>query len=242
MYELHLPLVFGGRGGVMSAEPKQGFWRELGAPERVALMQICVRMRFERNSAIVAEDDTGNDIVIIWSGLAKVCSRTTSRPVLLALRGPGDIVGEMASIGGGGRSATVVAIDNVDGLVIKADRFGGFLSQFPQASEALQRVLVQRLRDSDSSRVGAGTTNVAQRLARLLLEFEGRFGVPTDGGGNKIALALSQKDLAAFVGASPRAVAREMEHWRARDIVMTGRRWVTIQQPTVLRRIAGSPP
>jgi CRP/FNR family transcriptional regulator, cyclic AMP receptor protein len=223
-----------------SAEPQQGFWHELAEPERATLRAIGTRRRFEPNSAIVAAEDTAEDIIIIWSGLAKVGLRTTSRTVLLALRGPGDIVGEMASIGGGGRSASVVAIDNVDGLVVEADRFGMFLSRYPHASIVLQRVLVQRLRESDSSRIGAGTTNVAQRLARLLLDFEQRYGVPTDCGGNKIALALSQKDLAAFVGASPRAVAREIERWKDRKIIKAGRRWVTIQQPLVLRRIAGT--
>lgn len=223
-----------------TAEPRQGFWSELTEPERSALREVCEVRRFDRNSAIVAEGDTGDDIVIIRSGLAKVCSLSMCRPVLLALRGPGDIVGEMASISGQGRSATVIAIDRVDGLVIEAARFHRVLGQFPHASVVLQRVLVARLSESDQSRVGAGTTNVAQRLARLLLEFERRYCAPTNGGGSKIALALSQKDLAAFVGASPRAVAREVERWRARDIVTTGRRWVAIQQPLALRRIAGT--
>jgi CRP/FNR family cyclic AMP-dependent transcriptional regulator len=224
-----------------TAEPRQGFWSELTEPERSALRDVCEVRRFDRNTAIVAEDDTGDDIVIIWSGLAKVCSLGMCRPVLLALLGPGDIVGEMASISGQGRSATVIATDRVDGLVIEAARFHRVLGQFPHASAALQRVLVARLRESDLSRVGAGTTNVARRLARLLLDFERRYCVPSmDGSGSKIALALSQKDLAAFVGASPRAVAREIERWRDRDIVTTGRRWVAIQQPLALRRIAGT--
>jgi CRP/FNR family transcriptional regulator, cyclic AMP receptor protein len=229
-----------GQGAVMmiAAEPQHGFWCELAEPERVALRATCNRRMFGRNSAIVAEDDAVDDIVIIWSGLAKVCSRGTSRPVLLALRGPGDIVGEMASIGGGGRSATVIAINEVVGLVIEAARFGEFLSKFPDASKALQKVLVTRLRESDSSRIGAAATNVAQRLARLLLDFGQRYGVPADGGGSKIDLALTQEDLASFVNASSRAVAREIERWKERDIVIAGRRWVIIQQPSALRRIA----
>jgi CRP/FNR family cyclic AMP-dependent transcriptional regulator len=238
MYELHLPMVPGqGDGMTISVEPQHGFWCELAEPERVALRAICDWRRFERNSAIVAEDDAVDDIVIIWSGLAKVRSRGTSRPVLLALRGPGDIVGEMASIGGGGRSATVIAINEVVGLVVNADRFGEFLSKSPDASKAMQRVLVARLRESDSSRIRAAATNVAQRLARLLLDIGQRYGVPADGG-SKIDLALTQEDLAAFINASPRAVAREIERWKDRDIVTAGRRWVTIQQPTALRRIA----
>ncbi len=224
---------------IISAEPQHGFWRELAEPERAALRAMCRRRTFGRNNAIVAEDDAVDDIVLIWSGLAKVCSRATSRPVLLALRGPGDIVGEMASIGGGGRSATVIAINEVVGLVIQAARFGEFLSKFPDASKALQKVLVMRLRESDSSRIGAAATNVAQRLARLLLDIGQRYGVPADGGGSKIDLALTQEDLASFINASPRAVAREIERWKERDIVTTGRRWVTIERPLVLQRIAG---
>lgn len=223
---------------MISAEPQHGFWRELTEPERAILREIGARRIYERNSAIVAEADDADDIVIIWRGLAKVCSRGTSRPVLLALRGPGDIVGEMASIGGGGRSATVIAIHEVVGLVVKADRFGEFLSKNPDASKALQRVLVTRLRESDSSRIRAAATSVAQRLARLLLDFGQRYGVPADGGGSKIDLALTQEDLASFINASPRAVAREIERWKDRDIVTAGRRWVTVQQPMALRRIA----
>jgi hypothetical protein len=105
--------------------------------------------RFDRNSAI-AEDDIGDYIVIIRFGLAKVCSLGVCRPVLLALRGPGDIVGEMASISGQGCSTTVIAIDRVDVLVIEAARFHRVLSQFPHRSAALQQVLVARFRESDS--------------------------------------------------------------------------------------------
>jgi CRP/FNR family cyclic AMP-dependent transcriptional regulator len=225
----------------ISAEPQHGFWRELAEREREALRAICTRKGFERNSAIVAEDDAVDDIVIIWSGLAKVCSQGTSRPVLLALRGPGDIVGEMASIGGGGRSATVIAIHEVVGLVTEAARFGEFLGKSQEASKALQKVLVSRLRESDSSRIGATATNVAQRLARsllVLLDFGQRYGVPADGRGDKIDLALTQEDLASFINASPRAVAREIERWKERDIVTAGRRWMIIQQPSALKRIA----
>ena len=81
---------------------------------------------------------------------------------------------------------------------------------------------------------------MAQRVARLLLQLDQRYGVPAATGGTKIAVTLTQHDLAAFVGASPRAVARVMESWRQRDIVVTGRRWVVIRRPSELRRIAGT--
>jgi CRP-like cAMP-binding protein len=78
---------------------------------------------------------------------------------------------------------------------------------------------------------------VGQRLARLLVELANSYGVRTREGGTRIALALSQKDLAACVGGSHRTVARE-ERWRERGFVATSRRSVIIHQPVALRRIA----
>jgi CRP-like cAMP-binding protein len=221
-------------------EPSVGFWGELTKPERAALQAIGSWLKFEPDSCILLEHDTTDHIVIIWSGLIKVWSRVgTHRGVLLAIREPGDIVGEMVCIRGGRRCATITALDEVVALVFEAHQFASFLRHFPHASVVLQRVLVDRLRDGDRSRVSAATMNVGQRLARLLLQLEHRFGVATEGGGTKIALALSQEDLASFVGASQRSVAREMERWRRRGIIATGRRWLIVRQPLALQRIAG---
>jgi CRP/FNR family transcriptional regulator, cyclic AMP receptor protein len=220
-------------------EPRYGFWGQLVPSERTALRAAGSWSTYAPDSSILVEQDTTDHVVIIWSGLAKVCSRTANRrEVILALRGSGDIVGEMAGIRGGPRTATVIALDEVKALLVKGERFTRFLGQHSHASAVLHQVLVGRLRDSDQYRIGAGTMNVGQRLARLLLQIEHRFGVPAENG-TKISLALSQKDLAAFVGASERAVAREMERWRQREIVVTGRRWVIVQQSAALRRIAG---
>jgi CRP-like cAMP-binding protein len=168
-----------------------------------------------------------------------VTGTDAGREVVLALRGPGDVVGEMVSIGGGRRSATVTAIDRVEALLIDASRFVAFLSDSPHASSILTRILVGRLREADQHRLAAGSMTVGQRLARLLLDLANCYGVPARGGGTRIALALSQRDLAAWVGGSHRTVAREMEKWRERGFVTTGRRSVIVQQKDALRRISG---
>jgi CRP/FNR family transcriptional regulator, cyclic AMP receptor protein len=223
--------------------PQRGFWAKLAEAERAALSDLGSRCMFRPDSRILAEHDRTNHVVIIWSGHTKVSARARAYgEVLLALRGSGDIVGEMACVGGGLRAATVTAINDVDALVVEADAFIGFLHRFPHASMVLQRVLVARLRHCGRCRVGAVGTNVAQRLARLLLELQWAYGVPNEAGDVRIALTLSQKDLAAFVAASQRAVARELESWRQRGIIVTGRRWVIVRRPSELRRIAGASP
>src|SRR5439155_17221860 len=132
-------------GGIMS-----DFWGRLTVPEQAALATVASPSRFEADSTIINEHDATDHVLVIRSGLAKVSARIgANRDVLLALRRPGDIIGEMAGVADGRRSATIVAIDDVDALLIKADRFAAFLGQFAHASTVLHGVLVDRLRDCD---------------------------------------------------------------------------------------------
>jgi CRP/FNR family cyclic AMP-dependent transcriptional regulator len=229
-----------GRAMATADGQQQGFWAHLTMSEQSALRAIGAWRSFEPSSVILVKDDASDHVLILWSGYAKVHLRVGGdRDVVLAVRGPGDIVGEMVSISGGRRSAMVTAIGDVMALGISAERFTNFLDRSPHASSVLRRVLVERLREGDRYRFAAGTLSVERRLARLLLEFARRYGTPTGDGGTKVALALTQKDLAAFVGGSQRTIARAMERWREREIVVTGRRWVIVKQTPALRRIAG---
>jgi len=158
--------------------------------------------------------------------------------VVLALRGPGDILGEMAHIGGGRRSAAVAAINDVDALWVSRAVFSDFLDRSRHASHMLRRTLVDRLREADRDRVAAASMTVGQRLARLLLKVARRYGVPNPDGGLTVAL-LSQEELAACVGSARRTVAREIGRWRERDIVSTTRLSVTVRKPEALARIVG---
>src|SRR5439155_21036442 len=113
----------------------EDFWGRLTVPEQTALATVASPSRFQADSTILLEHDAGDHVLVIRSGLAKVYARVgADREVLLALRRPGDIIGEMAGTAGGRRSATVVAIDTVDALLLKADRFAAFLGQFTHAA------------------------------------------------------------------------------------------------------------
>jgi CRP-like cAMP-binding protein len=224
-----------------AAEPRGDFWAELGAPERTALRSAGTWSVHEPGSVLLIQHDTTRHVIVIWSGFTKVTSRVGSgADVVLAVRGPGDIVGELVGLTGGLRCATVVTLERVEALTVAADRFASFIGEFPQAGAVLTRLLVNRLRESDRERLAAGSMSVGQRLARLLLHLATRYGVPVDGGGSRIALTLSQKDLAACVGGSPRSVARELGRWRKRNIIANGRRWVDVRQPEALQWIAGA--
>jgi CRP/FNR family transcriptional regulator, cyclic AMP receptor protein len=216
------------------------FWGELSDSERSALTAVGARRTFAPGKAICDRHETADDVVILRSGFAKVLSGAPVGPdVVLAFRGPGDIVGEMVGIGGGQRCATVAAIGPVDALSIGLVPFAAFLSEHAHATTVLQRTLVNKLREADRDRLAAGCLTVGQRLARLLLKLAQRYGASTAGGGTTIGLPLSQRDLAACIAGSARTVSRELEQWRRRGILMTGRRTVIIMRPQDLHQIAG---
>jgi CRP-like cAMP-binding protein len=219
-------------------ERGNGYWIKLSAAERIALTRVSKHLTVASGCTLLSQQDTSRDVLVIQSGFTKVIVRTAvARHVVLALRGPGEILGEMAYVSGGTRTAAVSALTDVQALRIRQTDFDHFLSGSAHASSLLRRTLVDRLRDADLDRVAAASMTMGQRLAALLLTQARRYGVRSADGGLTVTL-LSQDDLAACVGGARRTVAREIAQWRARDIVSTTRMSVTIRDPASLARIA----
>jgi CRP/FNR family cyclic AMP-dependent transcriptional regulator len=223
-----------------STTPTQGFWADLTGRERDALEAVSTHSLFASGRTILDRQHLVDDVVILLSGFSKVVTRISNGPhVVLAVRGPGDIIGETVSVMDGLRTTSVDAIGLVEALRICRAAFAMVLAEHPRATAALQRTLVCKLREADDDRLAAGSMTVGQRLARLLLKLAHRYGGPLATGGTSIGVPLSQRDLAACVGGSARTVARELEDWRQRRFIETGRRTIAVIRPDALKRIAG---
>ena len=143
--------------------------------------------------------------------------------ILLAVRGPGALLGEVSAVDGGPRSASVAALEPVEAVVLTAAVFVDFLRSHAAAATVLLQLVVARLRDADRKRIEFAAYDIASRVARRLVELAERFGEPDDKG-VRITVALSQDELAGWVGASREAVAKALRVLRDRGLVTTGRR------------------
>jgi CRP-like cAMP-binding protein len=133
----------------------------------------------------------------------------------------------------------VFALEPVRALRVGGQAFGHFLLARPQAVVGLLRVLSERLRAADELRLGLAISPAEQRLARGLLALAAAHGRVTDDG-VRVAAALSQADLAAYVGLSREAVNQALRTLREDGLVATARRSVTILDLDGLRaRAAG---
>jgi CRP-like cAMP-binding protein len=194
-----------------------------------------VRRRFRRGEALFSAGDISDRVLLIERGWLKIThSSPDGRESVLGLRGPGEVVGELSTLDGSPRSATAVAVDDVEAIVVPGRDFERALDQHGDATRALLRILAGRLRDADRKRIEFSTLGTLGRVASRLLELAERFGEETPDG-LRVELPLSQEELAAWCGSSREATVKALRQLRELGCVTTGRRSVTIHDRDALR-------
>lgn len=226
------PLASAGEPGPSS------FLARLQPADRDFLLRESTSRVLPADAVLFHHGDPSAFTIFLISGWVKVSTGShRGHETLLALRGPGDVVGELAALDGRPRSATVQTLTPVHAAIVPAQRFMSRLRERPDIAIALLGHVAERLRDSDSRRLGFGAHTVPERLAAYLVELAHRHGTVVDNG-TQIDVPLSQRELAGAVGASREAVARCLRILRDRRVVITSRRRVTVLQLDVLAAMA----
>ena len=82
----------------------------------------------------------------------------------MAVRGPGQLIGERAALEVNPRSATVVALQTVVALVVSTADFAAFISTYPAVLKLVENQIFTRLRES-RPRSGADLRQLGRRRA-----------------------------------------------------------------------------
>ncbi|TDC91981.1 Crp/Fnr family transcriptional regulator [Actinomadura sp. 7K507] len=231
-----------GRGPADASSLRRGFWFALDSEQRAALGEAARSRSYAPGSPLVHQGDESNDVTIIEDGWAKVTSTTEDgHDVVLAVRGPGDLIAESVVLGGRTRSATVTALSPLRALMFPAARFTAFLKFHPEAWRLVSGTFVQRLDEADRRLEAHLTSTGTQRLALLLVDLaeESALRSPAGADGSiDIAPTLSQTEIGSWVDASRETVARGLALLRRRGLVRTGRRKITVVDQHALRAFA----
>lgn len=200
--------------------PPAPFLELVGERGAAALDLGAVTRRWPAGSVLFHEGDRADRVLLVRTGRVKiVATESNGSETLLALRGAGELVGEMAAIDGAPRSGTAVALGEVECAVVAADRFREVLRAEPEVALALLGVVAARLREAEGRRVEHGALDTVQRLARRLVELAVA---------DPVVAGLNQDDLAALIGASREAVAKALQALREAGLVRTGRRSIEV--------------
>lgn len=191
---------------------------------------------FRRGATIFIEGQVSDRVALINRGRVKVASMTDAgEELILAIRGPGDLLGELAAIDGEPRSATVSALEQLEVLLVDAGEFAAFLQKNPSVMFHLLRLLTERLRDADRKRVEFGSFDTLGRVTHRLVELAEAFGEPSSRG-VRIALPITQLELAGWIGASREAVSKALRVLRSTGLIETHRGEIVVLDLGSLRK------
>ena len=204
-----------------------------------ALAASCLERVYARDHFLWYQGDPGDRLVIIARGLVKVVVHSSNGDqMVLATLGPPEILGELALIDQGPRSASVVAAETTTALSIGRSTLLDLVRRNPTLLEALLMsigALLRRLTEQASDLV---FLDLAGRVAKLLVRLSDDHG-RSNHGEMTIDLRLTQTDLANMVGASRPALNRVLQGLVARHLVAVNGHTIIIRDPTALRRRAG---
>ncbi|MFK0020409.1 Crp/Fnr family transcriptional regulator [Streptomyces sp. NPDC090798] len=222
------------------------FARALTAQERESVMALGSRKHYAADAHLLTEGDRSSHVLIIiqgWVTVSVATDRGATR-LILGLRGPGELLGEMAALDPHPRSATVRALGPTETQVISGDAFRRFLALHPRVSGLVIRQLTFRLRSADQERSALASLTVLQRLASRLTELSraepsGPYNPAVPGATRTgTVVQLAQDELAATIGATREAVAKALKLLRTQHVVRTGNRIVEILDPELLTLLA----
>lgn len=215
------------------------FWSMLAPAEKAAFERASVQRTWERGAVLFREGDTSDWVVLLRSGRIKAsCHTAGGSEVVLAVRGPGALLGELSAVDSEPRSATLQALEPVEALVMPLKSFEAFLLAHARVTYQLMRLLAQRLRDADRKRIEFGAQDTTGRVAARLVELAERFGEREPDGSLRIGLPLSQDELAGWVGASREGVSKALGVLRSCGWIRTSRLCVVVLDLQAMRERA----
>jgi CRP-like cAMP-binding protein len=126
-----------------------GFWGALDPTERLTFQRLAGRCRYAAGDVLMREGDTADHVVVILEGQTQISVRNgTGQRVVVAQRGPGELIGERAALQVNVRSATVTAIEPLVAMVMRTQDFAAFISAHPAVLKIIEAMVYERLREA----------------------------------------------------------------------------------------------
>jgi CRP/FNR family transcriptional regulator, cyclic AMP receptor protein len=200
--------------------------------ERIA--QVAIPRSFPKGARIFHEGDQSDACYVIRAGEVRVTrEHSDGRAIALATLGPGELVGELAMLDGGVRSASVETLSEVDLLAVAAADMRGLLERNAQITAKLVIALTKRLRETNERISRQSFQTVPSRVAGVLSQLVTEENA--EQGRDGVTIRMNQADLAQLAGTSRESVSRFLAVLERAGVVRVGRGRVTVLEPPRLR-------
>lgn len=172
---------------------------------RRSLLSAARPLRLGVREVLFHAGDAGDGCYLLREGVVKASVvAKDGQERLLAVLGPGALIGELSLIDDQPRSATISALKPCRLYHLPKAVFFRQADANPLVYREALKILARRLRETNESVVAQGTVPVVGRVARAFAALAQGLGEPRTGGTVLIASKITQTDIAGMAG-----VARE---------------------------------
>ncbi|WP_319772831.1 Crp/Fnr family transcriptional regulator [Breoghania sp.] len=185
-------------------------------PDLAAGLEALARpMSIKAGTILFETGDPGNGCYAVLEGSLRVSLLSAEGDEqLLAVLGPGQLVGEMALLDGEPRSATVTALKPARLAFFDKAAFDRFAEANPDLYRHMLRIVGARLRLANDVLAARSFLPLQGRVAKTLLLLADSFGKDVEEGRTLIHYKVSQADIANMAGAARENVSRVLNEWK----------------------------
>jgi CRP/FNR family cyclic AMP-dependent transcriptional regulator len=206
-------------------------------PDLVKRLSTYAKPRaIQRGTMLFSKGDPGTSLFAVQKGTVRISSPTKQgKSAVLNLIHEGEILGEIALLDGGPRTADATAVTDCELMVIDRRDFLPLVRSYPDVAIKLIELLCSRLRRTSEQVEDVLFMDLPSRLARTLL----RLAADSNGGQASGRLAITQLELSQVIGMSRESTNKQLGEWAKHKWIRIDRGGIVLLAPDALSHIAG---
>jgi CRP-like cAMP-binding protein len=177
-----------------------------GGLSDAVLSAIAAAMRnqsFTAGQLLFSRNEAGAGLYLVTAGRVRLSVKSEDgRELTLRMAERGDVIGEIAALDNGPRTADATAVGTVEAGVLGAADLALLMDNHPAIARTALKLVCSRLRDTTSQLEEIALYPIEKRVARFLLSALAFGGHDTRAAAVPLDLKMNQTELALLLGAS----------------------------------------
>src|SRR5262245_32128008 len=175
----------------------------LGKPTLTALAGAMRAETFTAAQVIFSRNERGTSLYLVTSGRVRLSvSNDEGRELTFRFAEAGDIMGEIAALDDGPRTADAVAVTDVEAQALTSTRLAEIMDDHPAVVGTALRFVCGRLRDTSTQLEEIALYPIERRVARFLVSALQLGGHDLTAPAVPLQLEMTQTEMALLLGAS----------------------------------------
>jgi len=210
------------------------FFKDLDSAIVDQLAVHAVARKVKKGGVIFREGDAGSSLFAVSAGAIGINSDSeTGKTTTFNLITPGQIFGEIACLDGGERTASAVAVEDSELIVIERRDLLHLIREHPDVAVRLIEILCGRLRKTSEQVLDIAFLGLPERLAKVLLHLHRRsLNAPQPG-----KIRITQREISQMIGVSRESANKELRGWQRRKWLRLERGGLVILAPDALEEV-----